>query len=550
MTISQLFLVLLPTVLGSLEDTSRAPVVNDPDGVGLTEMDNIILPISVGDSWKETSVKELKCPKHNIEKLQDGLTIGVFNMTRYDHFNPASVLGHLCHKTQWVTRCEYTWYFSKTVSRRIIPTLPTLQECETQRNLEINGIPLEGSYPPEECYWNSVNEEMVESVHLTEHKVGYDPYNGHFVDQIFLKGACDSSLCETDHSTVYWLKDPDVENLPECGELVVEEAELMTEARRNYADEFKDLVIYSHHIPKTSLKGACALKFCGDEGIQLVNGFWFKSPDWKNFKGSDVQRCPEGTTAKALPQGYFLDHIRFSIEELRDDMACLDALESIQVTGALSYRKLHYFHPKEAGVHPIYRLINGTLQSNTAKYVAAYTHWNTTECLGMLKSQNKMKCITWSDWIHVKDDLWQGFNGLMKDGNKMMIPWRYSADIQWNPEIHMAQYLTSAQHPFYQHISHQLHDEILDQLRKDRSANIGDSVAKAATSLWTRIIAFVDQIKTGIITVGVFVFTMILILTIRRCLGMRRLNSRKRGGKGKRKALQEIELTESDASFG
>ncbi|AZS32225.1 glycoprotein [Rhinolophus rhabdovirus DPuer] len=542
-----LILSLLAFASASVDDITPSPLRDPSDESDyLSGYRHVILPVSVGEHWRPAKLSELRCPKQGRGVNDEYKIVKVFNLTRYDHFNPASVHGYLCHKMKWVTACEYTWYFSKTISRRIIPLTPTVQDCTNENKLKRGGMEESGSYPPEECYWNSYNEEEVTEVHLTYHVVNMDPYTMEFVDSQFLNGRCSLQFCDTIHSSVKWIADRGNVQV-RCGEKVTEQGEFL--ARSNSSEEYRysDLVLYSHHVPHTSLKGACLMTFCGDMGIQLHNGFWFHLPDLSSFPQDSLKACPKGTTAGAIKHDYSIDVLKFSIEALREDMACLDALESIQLSGALSYRKLHYLHPRDAGIHPIYRIVNGSLEINTAKYIAAFPVSAPSEdCIGEFYKQGKLECISWYNWLDVTPTLKQGFNGLMKDHDRIMIPNAYLTVLDWDPEIHSIRYLTTAQHPFYTQIDHLIEDLVKEEIRHDKSKNIGDSVSNVVGSIGQRISAFFYSFKEFFTGLGILIVCVLFGLILLKIIRIRK----KKNNPTPRVGADEISLRTMDTQFG
>ncbi|AGY14296.1 glycoprotein [Fikirini virus] len=510
-----LIVLCLSVALGHLEDRNHtpAPFYEPSDSEKELRMDGeILFPVTVGEVWKPVPLSTLRCPKRAKRGSQFGKTYKVFNLTRYESFKPGSVSGYLCHKIKWVTKCSETWYFAKEVSRHVEPVLPTEDECKMAMKAEQSGLSESGSYPPEECYWNAVNEEVNTEVHLTVHPTGLDPYTMEWVDEIFLKGRCSHDYCETDHSTVTWIRDAEKTNHVRCGDKVVEHAELSLIDGTSSPSKLSDLAVISHHIPLSSLADSCELTFCGEEGIQLANGIWFQTPNLAGLGVDYLSECPSNTKAGMISQDYKEDEIIYDMEEIRQDVECLNTLESIQATGTITYRGLQYFQPRSVGVHPVYRIRNSTVETNTAKYVLAFipdTEPNSS-CIGVITENRRPRCLAWNEWLDEGNGLYQGFNGLMLDKGKILYPIRYLLDADWNPEMHVLRYVTYSPHPLLHEYARQVIDEGRNEVVKDGSKNIGDAVAETAESLSNRLTTFFQKFTSQLSgIVGILAILMI-----------------------------------------
>ncbi|AHB08864.1 G protein [Kolente virus] len=504
-----ILLIILSLLARRAAGTSGGPTpapLQDPSIVEKSDhLDGtILLPLRLSESWKPISVSSLECPHRAKRTGRFGVRHKVFNLTRFDHFSSGLVEGYLCHKIRWVTSCQKTWYFSATVTRRVEPLLPTEAECREAVNLEQHGILESGSYPPESCYWNSLNEEAVTEIHLTTHNVGLNPYTMEWVDSIFLKGSCKDQICPTEHSTVLWLKDPDQQTHNMCGTEVTEHAELMKRASSGSNISWSDYTLVSHHLPATTMEGACYLDFCGKEGIHLHNGIWFALPDISKLGPETLSRCPEDTKAGSVSPAYAEDDLQFQLKDMKRDIECLNVLETIQATGTISFRSLQYFHPRDVGVHPVYRIINGSLEMATARYAIAHIPLEGNEsCIGLVTENTRLKCVGWNDWIPVKENLKQGFNGIMSDHGRIIYPIRYLLGDEWNPEMHALQYVKFMPHPLLHPYSHQIKDKGRSELVMDHSQNVGDVIVNSAGTFFSRIGSFFSQAFDQLIHIAV-----------------------------------------------
>ncbi|AIL31437.1 G [Kumasi rhabdovirus] len=503
-------------------DGTPAPVVKNETGDFLWGLGTeLILPVEVISKWVEINPEDMRCPSDPVTDHVIGAIVGHTRFSRYSGFHKATQKGFLCHKMRWITACTTTWYFSHDVQRRVEAQEPGTQECLDQVKKRGEGTEEEGSYPPSQCAWNSVNEEAEVVIHLTVHEVRVDPYTMELLDPVFPSGRCNTTACDTVHQSVLWIEDPS-KTRPSCGDRVVDEGNII---RSGWTDNVPGAYyLISQHLPPTKIDGACRLSFCGESGLLFENGIWTHDIKLETVVANQTfQNCQADRRAGAVGPTYEIDKLRFDWEAAKEKIKCLDMIEIISATGALSFRRLHHFNPRTPGIHPVYRIVNKTLQMAKAHYVVTnnpMSHKGTRDCLGTYMDHDTRKCVAWHHWVDVGNGTEQGPNGLLVTGDKVSYPHWFIREKTWDPALHIINYLQNADHPIVSHLGRYIDNASRDSLRKDRSENVGDAASAAVTKLAGSIggvFKDVWHVITTCVTVGVII---IIILIFRRMIGV------------------------------
>ncbi|QIQ19243.1 glycoprotein [Taiyi bat virus] len=500
--------------------------------LNLTENNRkIILPKETHYDWKPAHLDKITCPKPELDWTGEYKPVVVLNVLRPPNHKIGGINGFLCHKVEWITRCEYTWYLSKTVSRRIKEETPTEAECKEAIELHKGGRETSGSFPPEECYWNSVNDESDIKVSVTEHKIGYDPYRNIGLDDILIGGYCKDRKCLTTHSSVIWIRDGDMNP---CGEMTLETLTVYTTLYNYNTKKW----VGSSTIKLSSLEKACTIKFCGVDGIMLSNGIWFHHNQGTDNRHLDVkEKCPENAEIGVLQPGYEIKWLDYKLIDLQREFLCLQALDKIRLQKVVTLHDLQFLRPHKAGPGAVFRVRNKTLETTHANYVeASMVDENelSRDCLAKyLNEQKKPTCIKWDNWIDLGSNKHQGLNGILEIKGSIKFPEDQLLEAEWEAEMFEYFKLDKIHHPFLQNISDMIHDDTDEDLIHDKTVNPGDAINDWITVAENKIGMFFKGIGNDLIKLFYIALIVILIIVLvkiclicKKCCKTRRKRTR------------------------
>nr|QKV49611.1 glycoprotein [Kanyawara virus] len=473
----------------------------------LSQYRNLLLPINVHSDWKPVEIHNLTCPKPRLDWTVDFHQLATEQVYRLKDLSLGEVKGYLCHKAQWITRCEYRWYLSQVVSRRVKEETPTQAECEEAIHHFDEGREMSGSFPPEACFWNAINDESETKIILTVHDLTYDPYTDMGLDSNLVGGACKSRFCKTTHSSVMWIKDPKSQTEP-CVHMIAEKLTILSSKQGETGKRW----VKTTATPAMSLEKACKLRYCGVEGILLSSGLWFGLPDSSKEHHDNLgirDNCPTNSEVGVLQPDYFDNSMEFKLEDLQREILCLQLLDKIKLQRLISMFDLQYLRPHNSGFGHVYQVINQTLMSTHAHYaVTTYPGSNslTRNCLGQYKdSSMNTVCVNWSSWLPMKDGVYQGFNGIIEKDGVILFPEDQLLESSWSPDMFDYIPLNKIHHPFYYNMSEIIHDDIDERLIHDNSTNPGDAISDWVSVANNKVVHFFKQL-------GESIFIIILII--------------------------------------
>ncbi|AJR28606.1 glycoprotein [Mount Elgon bat virus] len=491
----------------------------------------LILPLDHHLDWKPAHFDKLTCPKPELDWSEEYKPINVISVLRPPNHKIGGVSGYLCHKVEWITRCDYKWYLSKTVSRRIKEETPTEAECRDAVILHKNGRETSGSFPPEECYWNSVNDESDIKVSVTAHDIGYDPYLNVGVDSLLVGGYCNNSICLTTHSSVIWIRD---QVSKPCEGMRLETMTVYTSLYGYTNDKW----VGTPSMKMSSLNDACRLSFCGVQGTLLTNGLWFHH-NVREGPGSQIQitrNCPPNSEVGVVQPDFEIKLMDYKLADLQREMFCLQTLDRIRLQQVVTLNDLQYLRPHRAGAGPVFRIRNNTLETTHGTYIEASMVGTTQvnrNCLATyLGEDKKPKCIGWKSWHKMNNHKYQGLNGVLEINGLIKFPEDQLLDAEWEADMFEYFKLDKIHHPFLSNISSIIHDDTDESLIHDKTVNPGDAINNWVEVAENRVSTFFKTTGGEIIKI-VYIITLIGIIyllykIITMCCKMKRTGKKNR----------------------
>ncbi|QKV49534.1 glycoprotein [Bughendera virus] len=477
---------------------------------------NLLLPINSHSEWKPVNLANLTCPKPKLDWTIDFHQLATEQVYRLRDLSIGEIKGYLCHKAEWITRCEYSWYLSKTVSRRIRELSPSQSECEDGIHYIKEGRETSGSFPPEECYWNSVNDESEVKIILTPHSLTYDPYTDRGLDANLLGGFCKSRYCQTTHSSVMWIQDPESHTEP-CTHMIAEKLTVLSSKQGETGKRW----VKTTATPAMSLEKACKLRYCGVEGILLASGLWFGLPE-ESIEGHDnlgvKEVCAASSEVGVLQPDYFDKSLEFKMEDLQREILCLQLLDKIKIQKIVNMFDLQYLRPHSPGFGHVYQVVNGTLMSASAQYaITTYPGEKTIsrKCLGQFKDPSlNTLCVNWSSWLPMKDGVYQAFNGIIEKDGVILLPEDQLLEATWSPDMFDYIPLDKIHHPVYINISDIIHDGVDEGLIHDKTENPGDTLSGWVTIAKNKVLIFFETIGESLLIIIMIVILAWILLRL------------------------------------
>ncbi|AJR28453.1 glycoprotein [Le Dantec virus] len=506
----------------------------------------LVLPLQNERTWKPANLSSLKCPEASHLGPDEHRVMEKWLVHRPKSSVLTKVEGSLCHKSRWLTRCEYTWYFSKTVSRKIEPMPPTKQECEEAIKRKEEGLLESLGFPPPACYWARTNDEENVQVDVTDHPMTYDPYSDGVVDNILVGGKCNQRECETVHDSTIWLETQKEKRPSQCEMDVEEQLELVSGIKRVGGSKSKaqrSVFVVGTNYPFMDATGACRLKYCSKSGMLLSNGLWFHitrkiSPESnENSKfWLTLSDCSSDKQVGVLGEEYEIGKLQATMEDIMWDLDCFRTLEDLSHHKKVSMLDLFRLSRLTPGTGPAYKLVKGNLMVKEVQYVKAQRDQGELAnplCVAfMTESKNADRCIRYDEYDKEGPYKGQVMNGILINEGMVVFPHERFHLRQWDPEFIIKHEIKQVHHPVLGNYSSQIHDSLHESLIKDHSANLGDVMGNWVQVATSKFSWFFKEIEKFIIGGALLLIFILIALMVCRggCCKVRRKAGGEKGG--------------------
>jgi len=369
----------------------------------------LVLPETGGISWKPALIEDLTCPPIHPRPSGDFVELE-WSVDFYSEHNTLAEYadGILCHKLRYEIKCSENFFFAKTESKTIRPVDISEVECRNAvQELQV-GSSMTPYFPARSCIWMKVNSVHLDFV-LTEDKaVGENLYGPEFVDPIFPQGRCRTEVCQTLNGNTIWVgrKSPsDACPTPK-----------QTTASW-FLDSAKCKYVRIPGYPLSTCEMVCKLNFCNQLVYLLDSGLGIIRTDGEPELPFSVPSCgPERRVAMPTKE-MILDTEILDVQELNRREQCILELISANSRKTVSRALLSSLNPVWPGIHPVYRINNGSLEMSRTLYTKATT--------SEVESLRKHLCsgrISSLDWTVNRGGGSDGPNGMWKNGTRVIFP--------------------------------------------------------------------------------------------------------------------------------
>lgn len=240
-------------------------------------------PTSEKIHWSPLFPPSIPCNKRPIPE-QNRILSKKLTGTKLAHITNSTAHGYLCTKAVWTVSCSEGFFGSRTLTHKIHPTLPSLNECQDAVRLYKTNHHSGVGFPVERCGWMAVNTESSVNIQISEIFVHVDPYSQKFIDSRFISGACSEPPCKLTTLDTLWM------NTSSVNKMCMQRTTIDLFVRDLNSSDF-----YSNDLVATTVTGACYLKVCGEKGIRLVTGEWMNLPVKSKAEVNwikDIENCP------------------------------------------------------------------------------------------------------------------------------------------------------------------------------------------------------------------------------------------------------------------
>ncbi|AJR28410.1 glycoprotein [Chaco virus] len=373
-------------------------------------------PVEKDIHWHPINYTSIRCPIRAGDQYPGYSANVQFRVPYSDSSN--IINGHSCHKTQWVSECTETWYWTTDVKQyiRVLPV--SLNECLEEKEKRGQGKSIAPFFEAPVCQWANTVRKENSFVILNEKRVQLDPYNGNVVDPLFPNGRCSTPVkgCPTIQDNVLWFTTEDP----------IKGVHMRT-INLKYAPprgDMKELSIWGEGVPVTKMSKSCKMSYANEEGVRFESGLWGipipgsdgKFTQWKD----NLENCPEGTLLK-LPNAHEeISEHQIEIEDLVLSLTCFEMINNFRDTGKISFTDLALLTPDHPGLGNVYRINKGVLEASSAFYQQCKIKPNKNDviCYGGndFNTENK-----WKRWVDSgTPGTLSGYNGVYKMGGKII----------------------------------------------------------------------------------------------------------------------------------
>uniref|UniRef100_A0AAU7L0I7 Glycoprotein n=1 Tax=Zeugodacus cucurbitae sigmavirus-B2 TaxID=3159479 RepID=A0AAU7L0I7_9RHAB len=462
---------------------------------------HFVYPKMIDHVWKPVDINTLECTNPWTDEISEFKIKDIdVVLTRPRHFNNRPIKGYLCHKYSLQSICDQNLVFISTESRVFQNRKISVNDCKERiKSLKNDDIIIE-EYPEYSCRWNQrvISENYY--VHIEKHDVIYDPYNGAYLDPLFLSGKTVQDYSLTKYDSMVWVSDGS-----EPPELCTDMEEFVGSIYfTRMPDDIRldqGATLSSQHIIDKTFNGSCRMKYCSQSGIRFKDGEWIAirfehEEDQKLYKYIDIlPLCPSDTEISTAGLNPAVENNMQMILNEMWNLQCLDTITKIRNRHVINHNDLSIISRSTPGYGQVYKLVNTTLLGTSGLYLQV----NTTK---LNKKPNQLgeypdgtECIL-GDIQKLSEGIAVAPNGIFIVNGLITIPWLMRKEYRLDEEMTREISLHPIHHPTLQNITDRI--------------NITDNSISSDTDTIHVIedkIGFITQIG---ITIGHFIVKILL----------------------------------------
>lgn len=377
-----------------------------------------IVPMTKNLTWHAAHPSEIDCRYVSRHPVPEWSYSSEIRAPELVFGSAIHVEGWLCHKVKLITRCSVTWYLSSAESHLIEDMIPDFDECraELKRKNEIPDEEVE--FPLPNCGWNAENDESVIKLTLTPHKVYFDPTTSMLKDSLIPGGSCRSDkICRTIYKSTIWIADEQSFH-EKCGNQVT---------RNLIFKSDKNGTLPRFFVPGSGTFGIsdfCIGHICEQDVVITSFGeaFIMKRPLIDRLIHQGARRCDKAHMESGSRADVRIDVMR-QVEDQVSEMKCEMVITKIRSNIPLTPADMYAIAPKTTGLHPVFRVVNGTFQASHAQYVVATKPTAQTPDRQCYLAESQHYGLLESDyWMKVDDVTKMTYGGILCIRGKWALP--------------------------------------------------------------------------------------------------------------------------------
>ncbi|ADB88756.1 glycoprotein [Durham virus] len=395
----------------------------------------IIAPLREPQEWRVATKSDFKCTPGMLDDIEGPIDFWRVSTIKADA--NLHIEGYACQAEIWISKCEETWYFSKTITHSVQFPEGTQHSCQDElRKQKAEGAPV-FRFPDVECAYASTTTATSYFLRLTPMNVELNPYASTLLHPSFRDGKCtDLEVCPMLHHHGLWIpKEPIAKT---------EEQAVFEKVTIKYKLSYRHSKAYGYisgpAVPFSDLRDACKIKFAGTAGMRLGSGMWISlggdheqgGLGWSSkhttniFNDLQIDDCAPGTKVSVPHAGHIGDLLEIKMNHMAMQFLCLDALRNVFRENSTSRLDLAKLSPSDAGEHPVYQLSERGIEVGITMYGLINWAPDARENrlgyhYGTSKAEGKNP-ITWKRWTRTQDGKLNGPNGVYQSNNTIVHP--------------------------------------------------------------------------------------------------------------------------------
>ncbi|AZL49344.1 glycoprotein [Cuiaba virus] len=472
--------------------------------------------------WHPVNHSSLQCPLRGSE-LYPSPNAG-FRASLPHSIGGIKTDGYSCHKTEWVSECTESWYWTSDIKQYVRALPVSHRECNDIIAKKRSGDDETPFFPAPHCQWANTIRQSKTFLKANTKKVTIDPYTSEYVDPIFVGGRCKDPPCQTIQSGVIWLP-----GLRESTSHMWQEVYLRYAPPNGNMSQLK---IWGPGFPITKMESACKMTYITRKVIRFPSGMGvsvdesaFKDQKFKTWL-SEMKECEPGTTLKVPNAHESVAEHQVEIDDIVYTLRCMDIVSRFRDTNTISIMDLSFFGPDHEGMGNVYRLRNGFLEATTAHYVKCIRSARDNSALCM---DDDDKTIFSPQWVSsgVKG-VYSGFNGVYKKDGKIFDAGGHLSENMLQDMDTMRLDIQVIKHPIQLVLKDKYNDTTLFADETGERGNLDIPLFHDLKEIWNKTIHWVAG-------AGVLVISLIIGTALCRCF---------KPGKRQKKRGNEHEMRE------
>lgn len=356
----------------------------------------VLFPVSDDIKWSLAVPNQMECRSFNpAPAINSGQGIkGLAPILSQEY----KIEGYQCVNVKLHTRCSKGFFGNVDIEHIEEHSSTSEFECLNAIHVYKSGEQKLDDYPLESCSWLKTSTESKQIFHITTRSLTYDPYYNSAISELFPSGRCNTSICKTIFPGQLWVSDFNTK--PKCISDHLNQILFLVKNNGRSVYDFwsPDIDIVSGH-------AICRKEYCGVNGLLFGDKSWIGLVNESSIGDKQVRQylstislCNETERLSEFEKSYSVHVAEKTLIDQFMYQECQKVKLKLIDGTPISRVELQTLGPRAPGLHRVYRLNDGVLETGMSYYKFGYLVPMSGNNPQLFKTQDG-KLMKWKYWV-------------------------------------------------------------------------------------------------------------------------------------------------------